>query len=120
MRYTVLAFTIYTVYKSFPHSSVGKESAAMQETPVRFLGWEDLLEKGMAVYSSILVWRIPWTEEPGRLLCPSGFSRQESWSGLPFPTPGDLPDPGIQPMSLASPALAGGFFTPSATSEVQR
>ena len=37
-----------------------------------------------------------------------GFSRQEYWSGLPFPSPGDLPDPGIEP---ASPALAGGFFT---------
>ena len=36
------------------------------------------------------------------------FSRQEYWSGLPFPPPGDLPDPGIEPMS---PALAGGFFT---------
>ena len=35
------------------------------------------------------------------------FSRQEYWSGLPFPTPGDPPDPGIEPMSLASPALAG-------------
>ena len=39
------------------------------------------------------------------------FSRQEYWSGLPFPPPGDLPDPGTEPMSLASPALAGGFFT---------
>ena len=37
-----------------------------------------------------------------------GFSRQEYWSGLPFPLPGDLPDPGIEPWS---PALAGGFFT---------
>ena len=37
-----------------------------------------------------------------------GFSRQEYWSGLPFPSPGDLPDPGIEPMS---PVLAGGFFT---------
>ena len=37
-----------------------------------------------------------------------GFSRQEYWSGLPCPPPGDLPDPGIEP---ASPALAGGFFT---------
>ena len=36
------------------------------------------------------------------------FSRQEYWSGLPFPSPGDLPDPGIEP---ASPTLAGGFFT---------
>ena len=39
------------------------------------------------------------------------FSRQEHWSGLPFPSSGDLPDSGIEPMSLASPALAGGFFT---------
>ena len=39
------------------------------------------------------------------------FSRQEYWSRLPFPTPGDLPDPGIEPASLASPTLAGGFFT---------
>ena len=46
-----------------------------------------------------------------------GFSRQEYWSGLPCPSPGDLPDPGIKPMSLMSPALAGGFFTTSATWE---
>jgi len=36
-----------------------------------------------------------------------GFSRQEYWSGLPLPPPGDLPDPGIEPMSFVSPALAG-------------
>ena len=46
-----------------------------------------------------------------------GFSRQEYWSGLPFPPPGDLPDPGIEPTSLMSPALAGRFFTTSATWE---
>ena len=40
-----------------------------------------------------------------------GIARQEYWSGWPFPPPGDLPDPGIEPGSLASPALAGGFFT---------
>ena len=40
-----------------------------------------------------------------------GFSRQEYWSGLLFPTPGDLLDPKIEPTSLASPALAGSFFT---------
>ena len=39
------------------------------------------------------------------------FSRQEYWSGEPFPTPGDLPDPGIELVSLVFPALAGGFFT---------
>ena len=40
-----------------------------------------------------------------------GFSSQEYWSGLPCPPPGDLRDPGIEPMSLKSLALAGGFFT---------
>ena len=39
------------------------------------------------------------------------FSRQEYWSGLPFTTPGDTPDLGIEPMPLGSPALVGGFFT---------
>ena len=39
------------------------------------------------------------------------FNRQEYWIGLPFPTPVDLPGPGIKPTSLASPALAAGFFT---------
>ena len=48
-----------------------------------------------------------------------GFSRQEYWSGLPCPPPGDLPDPGIKPMSLVSPALASRFFTTSATGEAQ-
>ena len=46
-----------------------------------------------------------------------GFPRQEYQSGLTFPTPGDLPDPGIKPSSLVSPALAGGFFTTRATWE---
>ena len=45
------------------------------------------------------------------------FSRQEYWSGLPCPPPGHLLDPGIEPMSLLSPALAGVFFTISATRE---
>ena len=46
-----------------------------------------------------------------------GFSRQEDWSELLCPPPGGLPNPGIEPTSLASPALAGGFFTTSATWE---
>ena len=49
---------------------------------------------------------------PGTVACqaplPMGFPRQEYWSGLPFPSLGDLPDPGIEPMS---PSLAGGYFT---------
>jgi len=49
-----------------------------------------------------------------------GFSRQEYWSGLPCLPPGDLPDPGIEPGSLVSPVLAGGFFTTSATWEAPK
>ena len=47
------------------------------------------------------------------------FSRQEHWSGLPRPPPGDLQDPGIEPMSLASPALGDKFFTTRATWKAQ-
>ena len=43
-----------------------KSLPAVQETRVQSLGWEDPLEKGMATHSSILAWKIPWTEEPGR------------------------------------------------------
>ena len=45
---------------------------------------------------------------------PMEFSRQEYWSGLPIPPPGDLPNPGIEPVSLMSPALADRLFTTSA------
>ena len=44
-----------------------KNLPAMQETRVRFLGWEDLLEKEMAIHSNILAWKIPWREEPSGL-----------------------------------------------------
>ena len=46
---------------------IAKSLPAMQETQVQFLDWEDPLEKGMVTYSSILAWRIPWTEDPGGL-----------------------------------------------------
>ena len=49
----------------FPVAQTLKNLPAMQETQVRFLDWEDPLEKGMAIHSSIFAWRIPWTEEPG-------------------------------------------------------
>ena len=44
-----------------------KNQPAMWETSVQFLGWEDPLEKEMAIHTSILAWKIPWTEEPGKL-----------------------------------------------------
>ena len=94
----------------------------MWETRVQSLGREDPLEKGMATHSSILAWKIPWMEEPGSIQfmglqrvrhnwATSLFNftpRQEYWSGVPFPSPGDLPNPGIEP---TSPAPAGRFFT---------
>ena len=54
-------------YKYFCGGSDGKESACNVETQVQSLGRQDPLEKEMASHSSILAWRIPWTEEPGRL-----------------------------------------------------
>ena len=53
-----------------------KNLPAMQETQLRSLGWEDPLEEEMATHSSILAWRIPWTEEPGRLQ-PLGLQKLE-------------------------------------------
>ena len=58
-----------------------------------------------------------WTGAHQALLS-MGFSQQEYWSGLPFPTPGDLPHPEIEPASLASPVLGGRFVTASATWEM--
>ena len=49
-----------------------------------------------------------------------GFFRHEYWSGLPCPPPGNLPDPGIEPRSLMSPALSDRFFTTSATGEAPK
>ena len=52
------------------------------------------------------IWTLAYRAPPS-----TGFSRQEHWRGLSCPPLGDLPDPGIEPTSLMSPALAGGFFT---------
>ena len=63
----------------FPGGSAVKNPPAMQDTQVWSLGWEDPLEKEMATYSSILTWKIPWTEEPGRL---QSMGSQKSWTRL--------------------------------------
>ena len=54
-----------------------KNLSAMLETRVRSLGWEDPLEKGMATHSSVLAWRIPWTEEPGGLYDSWGHKKSD-------------------------------------------
>ena len=60
-------------------------------------------------FSCIWPFATSWTITHQALLS-MGFSRQEYWSGLPFSPPGNLPNPGIQPLSPVAPALAGGFF----------
>ena len=66
--------------------------------------------------SRVLLCVTPWTVAHQAPLS-MAFSRAEYWSGVQCPPPGDLPDPGIEPASLTSPALAGGFFATSATWE---
>ena len=65
---------MYTLM-GFPGGSDGKNLPAVQETWVQSLGWEDPLEKGMTTHSSILAWRIPWTEEHAGLLSMGSQSR---------------------------------------------
>ena len=71
---------------------------------------------GTQLLSRVWLLATLWTVAHQALLS-MAFSRQEYWSGLLFPSPGYLPDPGIRSESLVSPALAGGFFTTSATRE---
>ena len=67
-------------------------------------------------FSHVQLIATPWTVALQAPLS-MGFSRQESWSGFFFPSPRDLPNPGINPVSLAFSALASGFFTTSTTWE---
>ena len=65
--------------KAFLMTQMVKKLLALQETWVQSLGWEDPLEAGMATYSSILAWRIPWTEEPGGLQSMESQSDMTEW-----------------------------------------
>ena len=89
---------------------------ATKTLKVAILGFflsQTLLACVPAYSSRVWFFVIPWTVAHQAPLS-MGFSKQEYWSGLSCPPPGDLPDPGIEP---ASPALAGGFFTSWATGE---
>ena len=68
--------------EGFPGGSVVKNLSAMQETGVQSLGWENALEKGMATRSNILTWRIPGTEEPGRLESMRGCKESDTTKQL--------------------------------------
>ena len=69
-----------------------------------------MCEVALVVSNSVILWTVAY-QTPLSM----GFSRKEYWHGLLFPTPGDLPNPGIDLESLMSPTLAGGFFTARAT-----
>ena len=70
-------------------------------------------------FSCVQLFVTLWTVA-GQAPLSMGFSRQECWSGLPCPASGDLPDPGIEPMCLTSPALTGWFFTTSTAWEIHK
>ena len=80
--------------------------------------WSDFLGSRVCAksLSRVRLFATPWTVARQAPLS-MGFSRQEYWNGSPFPPSGDLPHPGIEPVSLTSPLLAGGFFTTSTTWE---
>ena len=82
--------------------------------PGLLLGWGPLGVCGPRCFSRAWLFVTLWTIAQ-QLPLSMGFFRQEYWGGLPFPPPGDLPHPGIERTSLPSPALAGRFFTTSAT-----
>ena len=74
--------------------------------------WKHFLPKFLCVlnpFSHVGLFEVPWTIARQAPLS-MGFSRQDYWSELPFPSPGDLPNLGIEHMSLMSPALIGGFL----------
>ena len=79
-------------------------------TTKRFLSTPTSLQQQQRHFSCVRLFGTLWTVAHQAPLT-IGFSRQEYWSGLPFLLPGDLSDPGVEPTSLMSPALAGGFFT---------
>ena len=76
------------------------------------LGLRSMCVRVLSSFSLVWFFVMLWTLARQSPLS-NGFSRQEYWSELPCPPPGDLPNPGIEPTSLMSPALAGGFFTTS-------
>ena len=89
--------------------SPGRGEMRRQEDP-RGRGGEETGSRALCQVASVVSdSATPWTVARKTPLS-MGFSRQECWSGLPCPPPGDLPNPGIEPASLTSLALAGGFF----------
>ena len=81
--------------------------------------YNELLYVHILLLSHVRLFVTPWTVVHQAPLS-MGFSRQEYWSGLPFPSPGDLPNPGIKHTSPMSPALVHGFFTTEPPTQQQQ
>ena len=114
---TFLLFTFLTLYKSILTSSnhICKSAIkAIINVPIHQMG-------GLCAHEQAMVWHLSRVDSATSwiIACQAplsmGFSRQEYWSGLPCPPPGGLTNPGIKSVSLMSAALAGRFFTNSAT-----
>ena len=92
--------------------------SSLHNTVVLWLRWPLSIAACVCTLGPVGHFETPWTSLPGSSdVWSMEFSRQEYWSGLSIPSPGDLPDPGMELASLASPVLAGGFFTTNATWE---
>ena len=104
---------VYFIWK-YPHL-LGYFANSYQFWRIQFWSceWDSLIIRlcvCVSHLSHVWLFAIPWIVACQAPLS-RGFSRQEYWSGLPCSPPGNLPDPGIEPTSLMSPELAGGFFT---------
>ena len=82
----------------------------MRSLAGKYEGYHGTLGWGRGVSHSVVSDSVTLWTVVGQVPLFMGFSRQKHWSGLPFPPPGDLPNPGIEPVSPAPPALAGRFF----------
>ena len=113
LKFFLLFFSQNQPISLLPHSGI-----RVSQTPVlsHYSAWlHSCLCQSL---SRVRLFATPWgAAHQGPLSM--GFSRQEYWSGLPFPSPGYLPNPGIKPTSLVSPSLTGGFFTTRVTWEAQ-
>ena len=124
--YSVWGFSLLGFKRSFTYTTVLMTSplntarifCVSQIIRVGFLP-EDRHAWVLSCFSRIWLFATPWTVAHQAALS-MGFSRQEYWSGSSFPSPGDPPDPGIEPRSLMSPALAGRLFTTKPPGKPQR
>ena len=112
-------FKVLQVYKLY----ISLNSKHIWNPPICLLHPTNIfifLHACLSHFSCVHLCVTPWTSRACQASLFMEFSRQEYWSGLPCPPPGDLPDPGNEPVSLLSPALASGFITTSATWEAPK